>query len=150
MRLRPRVRGWSPARRLACALGCSVATLVFGAVAFVGGQIAYGVYSYVRPFPACAFNATRWHWSPRKLLIFERYPTRLRMADDLVANHLKHGMTKDEVRALIGPPDEHPYYEPAEWVYLLGPWRNQGIDNEWLALDFDEQGRLTRFEIVHD
>ena len=53
--------------------------------------------------------------------------TRYGMVDDLVANHIHRGMTRGEVTALLGQPDDPDY------GYMLGCW----IDCDWLTVEYD-------------
>ena len=78
------------------------------------------------------------------------WPTRLRMIDDLVTRHSLSGLSRDSVRALLGPADPTHYWKNWDAVYLLGPERSlMGIDSEWLVLRFSGD-RVTEWEIVRD
>ena len=54
------------------------------------------------------------------------------MVDDLLANHLRPGMTRGEVAALLGPAEDPDY------GYMLGCW----IDCDWVTIEYDAGGRL--------
>ena len=76
--------------------------------------------------------------------------TRLKMADDLIENHLKVGLTKTEVIQLIGEPDETNYFNNYDMVYYLGRERNiVGIDSEWLVIKLKED-KVELFSLVND
>lgn len=73
------------------------------------------------------------------------------MVADLLADHLKGGLTRDAVLALLGPPTDTPYFGDHDLVYWLGAEGGYaGIDSRWLVIDFDDAGRLQRAEIVTD
>lgn len=79
------------------------------------------------------------------------HSARQEMVDDLLDKQLKVGMSMSEVHWLIGAPDADPYFEPGDWTYFLGSERSiLGADNEWLAIDFDELGRVTRASLEVD
>jgi outer membrane protein assembly factor BamE (lipoprotein component of BamABCDE complex) len=75
------------------------------------------------------------------------HSVRQQMVDDLLASSLKRGMSKSEVEQLIGPPDPHPLSHTGDWNYRLGADRNMlSADSEWLVIDFDKEGRVSRAE----
>lgn len=79
------------------------------------------------------------------------HTVRQEMVDDLLARTLRPGMSMDEVRALIGTPDESPYFKPGDWTSFLGLERGyNAVDNEWLAIDFDEVGRIRAVRLATD
>lgn len=78
-------------------------------------------------------------------------PARIRMVDDLLRRHDLQGMTRDEVAALIGEPDETNYFRDWDMVYWLGPERGfMSIDSEWLVLRLDEEMQITEVRIARD
>lgn len=65
------------------------------------------------------------------------------MVDDLVAYHLRVGMTRDEVVALLGQPDrvsEGTYQGDRTLEYDMGGW----MDPNWLAIEFDDDRLLIK------
>jgi hypothetical protein len=54
------------------------------------------------------------------------------MVNDLLANHLRRGMPKAEVIALLGAPEDPDY------GYMLGCW----IDCDWVTVEFDADDRV--------
>jgi hypothetical protein len=50
-------------------------------------------------------------------------PVRLRMVDDLLKNHPRRGMTREEVTSLLGLKTETEYFREWDLVYYLGPGR---------------------------
>ena len=99
-----------------------------------------------------AFRSELWNdpeWKESAGVETHYHSIRQQMVDDLIASHLRVGMTREEVVGLIGPGDSDPYFEtPTEdrWIYYLGAERAVGIDNEWLIVSFGdgvvESGRL--------
>ena len=69
---------------------------------------------------------------------------RLEMAHDLIAKKTLLGKTRAEVVGLLGPTTTE---NLPEWDldYWLGP---NGIDDWWLVLRFDDNGRMTESRIV--
>ena len=61
---------------------------------------------------------------------------RAAMVGDLMEHHLRAGMTKKEVLALVGRPHQH---DDRAWSYGMG------VDCEFLHLHFDGNGRLARW-----
>lgn len=63
------------------------------------------------------------------------------MISELIDTVLKKGMSKDEVTALLGPPDSN--RDQLE-LYDIGrsPW---GIDLEYLAIDYDENSLVKAY-----
>ncbi len=76
---------------------------------------------------------------------------RLRMVDDLLLTKLLVGLTRNNIVALIGEPDDTPYFREYPMVYHLGQERHPfGIDSEWLVIQLDKQGIATESLIVTD
>lgn len=69
---------------------------------------------------------------------------RAAMVEDLQQRVLRDGATRDEIVALLGPPDDE---RGGRLVYLIGA-PGMGVDLEGLVLLFDEEGRLTRTQRV--
>jgi len=72
------------------------------------------------------------------------WPTRLRMADDLVNSKRLLGKSKDEVVALLGFPDiSHTNGSQKTIEYVLGPERSLfGIDSESIVVTLDANRRV--------
>jgi hypothetical protein len=83
-------------------------------------------------------------WKARSADDGAMWPTRLRMADSLVASRILIGRTRGGVISLLGPPDASTASTaPGELSYLLGPERGWlRIDAETLDLDLDDEGRV--------
>ena len=129
-----------------------IAMLVGGAAALavpyflVDGAIAYKAGG---EYPArTSFNSSAWQDSDRA---FSQDPIRIRMVDDLLKRHKLDEMTRAEVVALLGEPDETPYFREWDMVYWLGPERGMmGIDAEWLVLRLDEHQQVIEHRVVTD
>jgi hypothetical protein len=129
-----------------------IALLVGGAAALalpyflVGGAIAYeagGEY-----LARTSFDSSAWQDSAR---VFSQDPVRIRMVDDLLKRHSLDEMTRAEVVALLGEPDDTPYFREWDMVYWLGPERGLiGIDSEWLVLRLDEHQQVIEHRVVTD
>jgi len=72
------------------------------------------------------------------------------MVDDLMNNHLRarHGMTRAQVRALLGPPDAQSQVDKQNHIdrYDLGPVGAFGMDPSTLQLKYDNAGKLKQME----
>jgi hypothetical protein len=72
---------------------------------------------------------------------------RAEMFPSFLRKHPLEGMSREEVVALLGEPTPTDKWRGAEMIYVLG---NDGsytpIDNEWLLIQLDEQGRVESFE----
>jgi hypothetical protein len=80
------------------------------------------------------------------------WPTRLRMADDLMASGILKGKTRAEVRALLGEDDTSLFdLSRGQISYLLGPERSPyGFDLESLVIRFGAAGRVSGWESQTD
>lgn len=75
---------------------------------------------------------------------------RLRMADSFLADQQPVGKSRDQVVALLGEPDDTPYFRSYDMVYYLGPERHPfGVDSEWLVLKLTD-GKVTEARLVTD
>lgn len=68
------------------------------------------------------------------------WPTRKRMADDLLKRGLLKQKTRAEVIELLGEPDNASFTSKDGIAYVLGPERGYGVDYEWLQIHFDTRG----------
>ena len=74
---------------------------------------------------------------------------RLHMVDDLVARYDLKGMSRQEVEALLGKPDD--VFSSWDTVYRLGPDRSSlspGV--EYLFLNIDDDGIVSEFAVGTD
>jgi hypothetical protein len=75
---------------------------------------------------------------------------RLRMADSFLADERPIGKSRDQIVALLGEPNDTPYFSEYDMVYYLGPERGpMGIDSEWLVLKLKD-GAVTEAQLVTD
>jgi hypothetical protein len=77
--------------------------------------------------------------------------TRLRMADDLVANHGLVGRPWPEVEGVLGAPDKDPYIAPyvpdGAKIYELGP---SLTDSFWLVIRLADDGTVASARKIED
>lgn len=100
-----------------------------------------------QPFDAAAWRATGTETSRE----WKRYPTRLTMADDLVASGILKNKTRSEIAALLGPPTETSGFRGVDMVYYLGPERGLiAIDSEWLLITLGSDGKAEKVVIGFD
>jgi hypothetical protein len=79
------------------------------------------------------------------------WPTRLRMADDLVRRRILEGRSRNEVEQLLGPRDETAKFADWSLVYYLGPERSLfSVDSEWLVVRLNRRGVVGDYRIVRD
>ena len=95
------------------------------------------------------FDAEVWKATPSE---FSHESMRLRMVDDFLASHAPVGKSRGQVEALLGPPDDTPYFDEYDMVYHLGAERAgiMSIDSEWLVFSVDDSGRVTGAWLVTD
>lgn len=97
---------------------CSVFVLLF---ALIGAWAIRDSYWH-------SFSTEKWIAQPEK---------RANMTGDLFHDYELVGMSKAQVRSLLGPEDTHPvsFSQENRLVYCLGGERTV-IDREWLLIDF--------------
>lgn len=101
------------------------------------------------PFDEMRFDRALWiskaPWKEDGLYGADQ-PLRGMMLDDLLTNHLRAGMTREEVRAMLGPANgSSKFGVPREWSYGLGAWSGMRMDGDYLSVVFDARGRVERF-----
>ena len=102
-----------------------------------------------------SFNRELWIKSENENILYDDNP-RLKMVDDLIKNHLKTGMSKSDVIAILGYPripqkteenitkeDSSNVYSKPSFTYLIGPTLG---DYLWLKLKFDSSDSLISFK----
>lgn len=128
----------------------TVALLVGGVAALslpfflTGGAIVYeaGGGYLARTF----FNSAAWQDSAR---VFSQDPVRMRMIEDLLKRQKLSGMTRAQTVAILGEPDETPYFREWDMVYWLDPESGLiGLDSEWLLLRLDELQYVKEHTVV--
>jgi hypothetical protein len=136
-----------PHKRLLIALGILTAV---GALAFVALSVAVVIRlgTGTHDFYPVAFESGAWRANPSQ---FSHESIRLRMADDFLATQAPVGKSRDQIVALLGEPDETPYFRDYGMVYHLGQERGFfAIDSEWLVFRVDDQGQVGEALIVRD
>ncbi len=86
------------------------------------------------PFDNQTFNQELWQKNP--VIQENNHNIRLYMSEDIINNHLKIGMTKEETRQLLGKPDSS---DSTSDNYLLGEY--------WLKLTFKDKKLMSK-EII--
>lgn len=109
------------------------------AVAVYAGPMFYHLLLY-NPFDDRAFNRAEWTNSPR---LGEADSPRGPMAEDVLHNRLHRGMTKSEVRKLLGLPNNS-RFEDENHIdsYFLGHWGYMSIDGDCLIINYDASNKL--------
>jgi outer membrane protein assembly factor BamE (lipoprotein component of BamABCDE complex) len=68
---------------------------------------------------------------------------RMEMSEDVMKNHLKKGMTRQQARKLLGKPDFFNSY-----CYGKNECEGYSLGEYVLTLDFDSTGKLIKMDIV--
>ncbi len=129
-------------------LVCGVVAIPIGFLAWLtwvfGGRDAWENRRQQIPF-----NASK--WQRHSLDGNPMWPTRLRMADDLISSHRLIGLSRKEVEQLLGPPDHTSWGDDPGLVYFLGPERGMiRIDSELLFVTLDRVGNVVTVVTVRD
>lgn len=139
----------SKRRRLAL-IGCTV-ILTVASLPVVAGAALVARSVYQDYANRIAFDAQDWRASADEQGM---WPTRLRMASDLIASRKLIGLETNEVIELLGPPAPPGHPGGARRValhYLFGPERGLfRIDDEWLLIDVDDAGKVDRAWLYTD
>jgi hypothetical protein len=101
--------------------------------------------------PSRLFDSAMWR-TPASYQATKPPTQRQMMVSDLRSRALP-GKSRGEIEALLGPSLDTPYFSTTgrDLVYLLGPEHGFfAIDNEWLLIWLDKQGRFDRSQIVTD
>jgi hypothetical protein len=102
---------------------------------------AWEDYTHRLPFDSAT-------WKARTADDGTRWPTRLRMADDLLASGVLAGKTRSQVTALLGRDDDSGDAVRSGLWFYLGPGRDAfGFDQETLAIRFGADGRVVNARI---
>ena len=96
--------------------------------------IAWGIWVAMTPTARENFDSQRWIADAN---------LRCGMTSDLVKRHARPGMSREQLLALLGPPEKDRTIEPA---YDLG-FCQSGVDPDTLTFYFDQQDRLTTYAI---
>lgn len=119
----------------------SVSNMVIRAVAASLRISANKEYRQRLPFDSIAWKTRAYDSDKNRMR-----STRLRMIDDLIKIGLLKRKSRAEVVELLGVPD----VERDTLVYILGPERGFGVDNECLQIHFDAKGHVCELKITTD
>lgn len=102
---------------------------------------------YIRHCPI-PFESESWI-AEREISSRYRY-YRNKMRSDLVGNHLYEGMTKSEVKSLLGEPAKKYRWEVDDprFKYEIGHISMFGLDQYALFVEFDDSDQITEFYIA--
>jgi outer membrane protein assembly factor BamE (lipoprotein component of BamABCDE complex) len=76
---------------------------------------------------------------------------RSNMVGSLIKARRLDGMDRDSVVALLGEPTPTDKWDGSEMIYVLGPDGSMfPIDNEWLLIELDQQGRVAGYQVRPD
>jgi hypothetical protein len=139
-----RLKGHKLVKRLAIIAAMLAGLIVTGYLAAV---IAVLVMMRV-DFDPAPFDSAVWIATPAE---DSHESMRLRMVDDLLNNHLKPGMTREEVVDLLGVADDTFYFIGYDMVYRLGAERSSfAIDSEWLVINLATNNTVTEAVLTRD
>ena len=97
--------------------------------------------AFSSPFSGADFNQRGWAAAAGQ----DERCIRGSMVNDLLKKHVRIGMTKEKLFAVIGQPDDD---RGAEVSYYLG-FCQTPIDPDTLDFYFDSQGMLTKHDIIN-
>ncbi|WP_144697757.1 hypothetical protein [Fictibacillus phosphorivorans] len=114
-------------------------TFLFNGILFLGLPYAYLAYQGSK----FTFSVEKWHAQEDK---------RGDIVEDLVEKYDFKGWSDTRVIKLLGEPvKDGARKEPDNIVYYLGDESGYpSIDSEWLLFWFDENDRVTKFEVTTD
>ena len=137
----------SSKRRVVVVLGMIVGIPLLGAAVFTGLVVLGPTFDSYRH--QLSFDAEAWRAGLRDDGVM--WPTRLRMADDLVRAKRLSGLSRPEVERLLGTPDTTAKFRNWDLVYHLGPERGLiRIDSEWLVVRLTPDQRVSEYRLVRD
>jgi hypothetical protein len=119
--------------RKSFSIGCLCTTVAIIAIALLG---YYGMW--IQPFSNAKFDRAIWLKAKSDDFHNPRGP----MTMDLRRNHLHHGMTRQQVRSLLGPPDCHVSHDPSMDSYWLGAWGGFQMDSQSLDIYYNPSGNM--------
>jgi hypothetical protein len=123
--------------------------IVLVAVAIAGVMAIPALHDTVfNPFATERFDRAKW-LAAASTSDWEYRNPRGPMAEDLRRDHLRKGMRRAEVRALLEKSDNSQAEDAAANSdrYYLGHWGTMSIDGDYLIIHYDKSGRLASTEI---
>jgi len=122
--------------------GCLTALVVALVIAVLAAGVLYGVHR--RYYGNIAFNRQQWMALAND---YRRDNPRQRMHNDLLQRYLRNGMTRQQVRHLLGKPDYDSHSNDVD-TYFLGVWGLMSVDATLLKVQYDEKDRVVRTEVA--
>lgn len=122
--------------------GCLTGIVVLLAICVVAAGVLYGIHR--RYYGDIKFNGTVWRSLANK---GGTDNPRQRMYKDLLQRHLDPGMTRQEVRRLLGKPDYDSLEKDVD-SYFIGVMGAMSVDATVLEVHYDQKGRLVRTKVV--
>ena len=116
--------------------GCLIALAVVVVIAVLAAGVLYGVHR--RYYGNVKFDRQQW------IALANKGGPRQRMVKDLRQRYLNVGMTRDEVRRLLGKPDSDSLSEDED-SYFLGSDSGEGT---FLHVQYGQRGRVVGTEVV--
>lgn len=127
------------------------AFIAVGIVTLLVLSLAYAAYVHNPEVEGYRVPFDTARWRSRALDQDPGWPTRLRMADDLISSRALDGLRHEDVERLLGPGDETDKWRDWDLVYYLGPERSgMRLDAEWLVIRFDQSGRVASYRLIAD
>lgn len=121
---------------------CYSSALVFVVFVILAAVVLYGAHR--RHYGNIKFSGTVW----RSLAGKGRMDNpRQRMVKDLRARYLKPGMTRQQVRQLLGKPDYGSHEREVD-SYFLGVWGFMSVDATVLEVRYDKAGRVVSTDVA--
>ncbi len=105
--------------------------------------VPYAIFiSYIFLAPAAQDYASRIEFNSEswKQGDMDNSGIRLKMVDSLMQKYSLKGMSRAEIKKLLGVPASTSYFTQYDYVYWLGPERGFiSIDSEWLVIKFENE-----------
>lgn len=130
---------------------CATFALMFGAVM----ALSLCNVAYARGLPIGSFSKTfdkqLWAASSSSRSVSGDITERQKMLGDAIRTIVVNG-TKENIITALGTTDRSFSSSGSDLTYCTGPQRDSvfAIDDEWLSIWFDSDGRTTRYEIWSD
>jgi hypothetical protein len=115
--------------------GCIIALAVFALASILAAGVLYGIHR--RYYGNIKFNRQQWIASADR----GADNPRLRMYKDLQQRYLRKGMTRQEVRHLLGKPDYDSSSKDVD-SYFLGVLGLMSVDATILEVHYDKADRV--------